>query len=179
MTGPFKPLLVSLLLLPACRYHRAPEGLPPPAQEELTWESFFREPWPDPLHRKYEDLFDKPFPNPTRQHFSTSLPMADVTKYELEFEGTAVPGARVKRESGAGWHALALELPDSSDKEVSVRADDKAVRLRVGRPTAPRRYRFFRSDDLILPLPPGADPATARMERDGDRVRITFLARKP
>ncbi len=179
MTGPFKPLLVSLLLLPACRYHRAPEGLPPPAHEEITWESFIREQWPDPLHEKYEDLFDKPFPNPTRQHFSTSRPMADVTKYELALEQTAVPGARVKSESGAGWHALALELPDSSGKEVSVRADDKAVRLTVERPQAASRYRFFRSDDLVLPLPPGADPASARVERDGDRVRITFLARKP
>lgn len=178
MTGPFQPLLVSLLLLPACA-HRAPEGLPPPAQLDITWESFFREPWPDPLHEKYGDLFAKPFPNPTGQHFSTNQPMADVAKYELEFEGTTVPGARVRSESGAGWAALALDLPDSTDKEVSVRADDKAVRLTVERPQPASRYRFFRSDDLVFPLPAGADPATARMERDGDRVRITFLARKP
>lgn len=177
MTGPAKPLLVPLLLLSAC-HHRAPEGLPPPSREEITWETFFREPWRDPLHEKYEDLFGKPFPNPTGQHFSTSQPMADVAKYELEFEGTAVPGARVRSETGAGWTALDLELPDSTGKEVSVRADERAVRLTVERPRPPNRYRFFRSDELVVPLPPGADPATARMERDGDRVRITFLARK-
>lgn len=179
MTGPFKPLLVSLLLLPACAAHRAPEGLPPPAQLDITWESFFREPWPDPLHENYEDMFGKPFPNPTRQHFSTNQPMADVAKYELGLEGTAVPGARIQSESGAGWTALALELPDSKGKEVSVSADEKAVRLKVERPQPASRYRFFRSDDLVFPLPAGADPATARMERDGDRVRITFIAKKP
>lgn len=179
MTGPAKPLLVPLLLLSAACHHRAPEGLPPPAQQELTWETFFREPWPDPLHEKYEELFDKPFPHPTPQHFSTNQPMADVAKYDLEFEGTAVPGAKVASESGSGWTALALELPDSAGKEVAVSADERAVRLKVRRPQPPSRYRFFRSDELVFPLPPGADPATARLERDGDRVRVTFLARKP
>lgn len=178
MTGPFKPFLVPLLLLPAC-HHRAPEGLPPLAREEITWETFIRKQWPDPLHEKYEDLFGKPFPNPTGQHFSTSRPMADVRKYELEFEQTAVPGARVERQAGTGWTALSLELPGSADKEVSVRADDRKVRVTVARPVTASRYRVYPSEDLYFPLPADADPATARVERDGDRVRITFAAKSP
>lgn len=182
MLGRYTPLLASLVLLTAC-HHRVPDrgdlkGVPPPAKE-LTWESFFRARWPDPLHEKYEELFGKPFPNPSSRHFSTGRPFSDTKKYELEFDATAVPGARAETESAAGAHAVSLELPDSADKAVAVKADDKGIRLTVSSPQAARRYRVYRSEELLLPLPDGADPATARVVRDGDWVRIKFHDRKP
>lgn len=177
------PLLVSLVLLSACAYfrpdHDDPKHLPPPVYEEISWESLFRVPWRDPLHDKYEDLFGKPFPNAGRQHFETNHPFADVKKYELAFEQAAVTGARADGVSGSGRHAVSVQLPDSTGKPVSVETDEASIRLTIARPGGPHRYRVYPSDQVVLPLPAGADPGTARVTRDGDWVRITFLARAP
>lgn len=176
------PLLASLVFLSACAFirpdHTEPKDLPPPPREEISWESLLWEPWPDPLHEKYEELFGRPFPNAGRQHFETNHPFDDVKKYQLAFEQAAVPGARAETVSGEGRHAVSLQLPDSAGKPVSVEADEKHIRLTVARPGGPHRYRVYPSDKLVLPLPPGADPGTARVSRDGDWVRITFAARK-
>ncbi len=183
MIGRFAPLFATLVLLTACHQrfpdHADPKGIPPPAAEELSWESFFREPWPDPLHEKYEELFGQPYPNRIRQHFSTTRPFSDVKKYELAFDATAVPGARAETESAGGLHAVSLQIPDSAGKPVAVRADEKGVGLSVSRGLPARRYRVYRSDELVVPLPPGADPDTARVVRDGDWIRIKFHAKSP
>jgi hypothetical protein len=178
MKGRHAPLLAALLLSSACHGrrpdHAESKAVPPPVHEELTWESFFHEPWPDPLHEKYEDLFGKPYPNPGRQHFDTARPFADVKKFGLAFDETAVPGARAETESAAGMTAVSLQLPDSAGRAVAVRTEDKVIALSVDRPLPARRYRLYRSDEVVVPLPPGADPDTARVVRDGDWVRIKF-----
>lgn len=183
MNGQSAALLASLSLLAGCHYvrpdHTDARGVPPPPREEITWESFFWEPWPDPLHEKYEELFGRPYPNPGEQHFETDRPFSDVRKFDLAFADTAVPGTRVERASAEDRQEVALELPGSAGLPIAVRADERFVRLTVARPRSPRRYRVYPTDELVLPLPEGADPATARVARDGDRVRITFLARRP
>lgn len=175
------PLLAALVFLAACHYrrpdHADPEGVPPPAHEELSWESFFHQPWPDPLHEKYEELFGAPYPNAGRQHFATARPFSDVKKYELAFDATAVPGTRAETESAAGLTAVSLQLPGSAGRPVAVRTDERSIALSVDRPLPARRYRVYRSDEVILPLPPRADPDTARVAREGDWVRIKFRER--
>ena len=175
------PLLVSLLLLSACRLtlpdHTDTRGAPPPAHEEITWETFFQEPWRDPLQDKYEELFREPFPNRPRRHFETTRPFSDVEKYDLAFEAAAIPGARKEIESGGGAHAVALHLPDSAGKRLEVRTEDQNVILSVERPLPERRYRVNRPEETVVPVPAGADPATARVTRDGDWVRIQFKSK--
>lgn len=170
--------LASLLLLSACAAirpdHSEPKDLPPPAREEISWESLFWEPWGDPLHEKYAELFGKPFPNAGRQHFETDHPFDDVKKYQLAFEQAAVTGAR----SDSAGKEVSLDLPGSAGKALSIEADDNNIRLTVARHSAPRRYQIYPGEQVVLPLPQGADPATARMTRDGDRIRITFQERK-
>lgn len=177
------PLLASLVLLSSCAYirpdHGDPKDLPPPVREEISWESLFWEPWRDPLHDKYEELFGRPFPNRGLQHFYTGRPFSDVKKYELAFEQAAVTGARADTVSAGGNHAVSVQLPESAGKPVSVEADEASIRLTIARPGGPHRYRVYPSDQVVLPLPAGADPGTARVTRDGDWVRITFLARAP
>lgn len=177
----FAPLLAALLVLPACHVvrpdHVDPPGVPPPAREEISWESFFHEPWRDPLRDKYEELFGRPYPNPGRQHFATSRPFSDVKKFEHAFDAIAVQGARAESESAAGLHAISLQLPDSAGRQVAVRPADGSVALSVARSLPARRYRVYRSDEVVVPLPPGADPDTARVQRDGDWVRIKFRER--
>lgn len=157
----FAPLLAALLVLPACHVvrpdHVDPPGVPPPAREEISWESFFHEPW--------------------RQHFATSRPFSDVKKFEHAFDAIAVQGARAESESAAGLHAVSLQLPDSAGRPVAVRPADGSVALSVARSLPARRYRVYRSDEVVVPLPPGADPDTARVQRDGDWVRIKFRER--
>lgn len=175
--------LAALAFFAACHYrvpdHADPKSAPPPAHEELSWESFFPEPWPDPLHEKYRELFGSPYPNPGRQHFATARPFSDVKKFELAFDATAVPGARAETESAAGMSAVSLRLPDSAGRPVAVRTEDQVIALSVDRPLPARRYRVYRSDEVVVPLPPGADPDTARVVRDGDWVRIKFHGRTP
>lgn len=172
------PLLASLLLLSACAAirpdHTEPKDLPPPPREEISWESLFWEPWGDPLHEKYEELFGKPFPNAGRQHFETDHPFDDVKKYQLAFEQAAVAGARVETLN----REVTLDLPGSAGKALAIEADDKNIRLTVARYHAARRYQISPEEQVVLPLPAGADPGTARMTRDGDRIRITFQERK-
>lgn len=172
------PLLASLVLLSACAAirpdHTEPKDLPPPPRDEISWESLLWEPWPDPLHEKYEELFGRPFPNAGRQHYETDHPFDDVKKYQLAFEQAAIPGIR----SLGSPREVVLDLPGSAGKTIAVKADDRTVRVTVAPPAAPRRYRVYRPEELVLPLPSGADPDTARVTRDGDRVRITFLERK-
>lgn len=177
MKGQAKPILAALILTTGCHLykpdHSDPRGVPPPATGEITWESFFPEPWPDPLHEKYEEMYARTYPNPGRQHFETERPFSDVEKYNQAFEALAVPGTRV----AAADMAVTLELPDSAAKTVSVKADEKGVRVTVWAPSNGHRYRVYRSQELVYPLPADADPASARMEREGDRVRILFTPR--
>lgn len=171
-------LLASLLGLSACHLwrpdHSDPKGLPPPSREEVTWESFFPVPWPDPLHEKYEELFLAPFPNRSSQHFAVTRPFSDVRKYDLAFHGVAVPGARTEVESAGGEHAVSLLLPGSAGKDVAVRANERSVLVSVAPRLPPHRYRAYRVEETVVPLPPGADPETARVARDGDWVRVRF-----
>ena len=171
------PLFAVLALLPACHVtrpdHTDPKGVPPPARDELTWESFFKEPWRDPLHDKYEELFREPFPAENAKHFSVERPFSDVKKYELAFDAVAIPGAK-KEMSAAGERAVSMLLPDSAGKTVEVKADEKNIRLSVARSLPTRRYRAYRPEELVVPTPAGADPRTARVVRDGDWVRIKF-----
>ncbi len=183
MLAKYIPLLAALLGLAAC-HQRLPDntdlkGVPPVAHEELSWESFFHEPWPDPLHEKYEELFNAPFPNRSPQHFAVARPFSDVQKYDIAFDATAVPGARTEVESGGGKHAVSMQLPDSAGKPVEVRTEDHSVVLSV-RPKVPvRRYRMYKSEEKVIPLPPDADPDSARVVRDGDWVRIQFKSKSP
>ena len=176
------PLLASLVFLTACAAirpdHTEPKDLPTPPREEISWESLFWEPWRDPLHEKYEELFGRPFPNAGRQHYETDHPLDDVKKYQLAFEQAAVSGARSSRSSSEGRSEVSLEVPGSAGKAIAVEADERNIRLTVARPSPARRYRVYPDEELVLPLPTGADPGTARVTRDGDWVRITFLARK-
>ena len=182
----FASFLAALIVLTACHQRRPDntdlKGVPPLVHEELSWESFFYEPWPDPLHGKYEELFNAPFPNHSLQHFAVNQPFADVLKYDLAFDATAVPGTHSETESGGGKHAVSMQLPASAGKPVVVQVDAKNIRLSV-RPSLPaHRYRVYRTEEKIIPLPEGADPDTARVVRDGEWVRIKFNskdAKKP
>lgn len=167
-----------LAALGSCRSlnpdHSDPPGQPPRASEELTWETFFHEPWPDPLHEKYADLFGAPYPAAGNQHFETKRPFADVRKYDLAFENTAIPGARAETETAAGRHTVSLMLPGSAGRPIAVRPGTRVVTLVMSKPGPPRRWRAYRAEERVVPLPPLADPASARLTRDGDWVRITF-----
>ncbi|UPT75150.1 MAG: hypothetical protein M0D55_05420 [Elusimicrobiota bacterium] len=154
-----------------------PEGRPPPRGEELSWESFFHHPWPDPLHEKYEDLFGAPFPNRSPQHFSLRRPFSDVIKYDLAFETIAIPGARTESETAAGRHSVNLLLPGSAGRDVTLRPGPQDVTVVVAKSGPARRLRSYRSEERVVPLPPEADPASARLARDGDWLRITFNAK--
>ncbi len=175
------PLLAATVLLTACHRIRPDNTdskfVPPPVREHLTWESFFHEPWPDPLHDKYQELFATPFPNRSPQHFEIGEPFDDVNKYDLAFEATAVPGAQSEAESGGGKHAVSIRLPDSAGKSIEMRPDAGFLILSVKRPVPAHRYRAYRNEDRAVPIPPGADPSTARLVRDGDWVRVKFAAK--
>jgi HSP20 family molecular chaperone IbpA len=176
-------LLAAVLPLSACALffhdHNDPKGVPPPVHEDISWESFIHEPWADPLHENYEELFGAPFPNPGRQHFDADRPFSDVAKYDLAFNQAAVPGARSETESGGGEYAVALRLPQSADKDVEVSTDEESIRLTATRPGETGRYRANRPEETVVPLPAGADPSTARVERDGDWIRVKFRGKKP
>jgi len=180
MKGKAKPLLASLLLSTGCHLwrpdHGDSKGVPPPPRDEITWETFFPEPWPDPLHEKYAELYGKDFPNPGRQHFETDRPFSDVIKYDQAFAAIAAPGTRAVAD---GTPSLTLNLPESASKVVTVKADDLKVTVSIARAQNPHRYRLYRSEEVVFPLPAGADPATARVERDGDRVIVRFQSRAP
>jgi HSP20 family molecular chaperone IbpA len=202
MLGRTAPLLASLVFLSGCHLwmpdHTDTKGLPPPTRPEMSpasfihpwrdvlhdkyetmsWESFIHEPWRDPLHDKYEELFGASFPNPSRRHFATDLPFADVQKYDLAFEANT-RGVRSETESGGGEYAVAMQLPDSAGKDVELSTDDENIRLSVVRPLPAGRYRSYRPEETVVPLPTGADPSTARVERDGDWVRIKFRSKNP
>lgn len=177
----YATLLFSLACLSGCHQrrpdHTDPKGVPPPAHAELTWESFFHEPWRDPLHEKYEELFAAPFPNRSPQHFAVARPFSDVKTFGLAFDATAVAGVRPEIESGGGEHAVSMQLPDSAGKPIEVHADDAGIRLTFVRLAPARRYHTARAQETIVPLPAGADPSSARVIRDGDWVRIKFNSR--
>jgi HSP20 family molecular chaperone IbpA len=176
-------LLAALLPLSGCAMifhdHSDPKGVPPPVHEDLSWESFIHEPWRDPLQDGYEELFGAPFPNPGLQHFDADRPFSDVTKYDLAFSQIALPGTHAETESGGGEYAVALRLPRSEGKDVEVATDEQSIRLSVTRPAEASRYRSYRPEETVVPLPAGADPSTARVERDGDWVRIKFRSKAP
>lgn len=140
-------------------------------------ELFFHEARPDPLRRKFEELFGEPFPESGFHQFEPFEPFADVKKFNDAFELRGVAGARTELRSEAGKKILSLRLPGSEDKALKVRVNEERILVSLTPKAEPGRYRVARSQDQVLPLPSGVDPASAEIGRQGDIITIVFAAR--
>lgn len=103
--------------------------------------------------------------------------------------GGAGDALRARVERSTREVALVLELPGLDRKGLRVDVDESAVsasweerREQVRRDAAGRDlYRSVssRRQQAVLPVPEDAEPRGARVEKDGDAVRVVFPRRKP
>jgi hypothetical protein len=96
----------------------------------------------------------------------------------LTLDGDLKPGLRGRVVENGPEVALEVALPGVGDRPVEVRAAENVVRLAYWDDVALRgpgtaldgRKRVVH----LFPLPAGADAASARLERDGESVRVVF-----
>lgn len=137
-------------------------------------EFFFHESRPEPLREKYEELFGEPYPEEGFHQHRPFRPFEDVQRFNNAYELRGVAGARAALERGDAGAVLTIELPGTAERALSVRVDEEKIALSVGPAGPPRRWFLSRSEEHVLRMPEGLDPASAEVRRESDRVRINF-----
>ena len=148
----------------------------------LTWPARADDPWreiwgwgQDPLHDKYEERFDKPFQPLPYDVFHRMHPFYEVQAFNREFDRRAA-GVTTRVEGGPSGVNLLVVWPGSGAQAVDVKVERGLVRFASQPPPAasPYHFRAGRAQALDVPVPPGADPKTAHVTRDGDVIRVAF-----
>ncbi|MBI4377058.1 MAG: hypothetical protein HY549_11480 [Elusimicrobia bacterium] len=134
---------------------------------------FLHEAKPDPLHSKFEELFGEPFPDKGIPVLRKFQPFRDVQQFETAVQRHA-SGLRTELQSMERSLILLVEVPGLEDKKVEVSINRERIRLSYRARQAPGPYRIAKATDQEIPLPEGADPDSAVVDRRGERLRITF-----
>lgn len=136
-------------------------------------EFFFPEMGVDPMRRKYEELFGHPYPPPGNQQFEASSPFSEVRRFNDAFD-RAVAGERTVLSSNGNQLTVAIVLPNSEKKDLRVFVNEERILLSLATPAPPSPYYIVRRQELSIPSPDGVDPSTAKIDRTGDEIRISF-----
>jgi HSP20 family molecular chaperone IbpA len=137
-------------------------------------EFFFHEARPDPLREKYEEMFGEPYPEEGFHQHKPFRPFQDVQRFNEAYELRGIAGARADLSETADAKVLKIELPGTASRPLSVRVDDEKVALSLGPSEAPRRWFVAKAEEHVVATPEGVVAETAKVDREGDVVRITF-----
>jgi HSP20 family molecular chaperone IbpA len=129
---------------------------------------------PDPTHEKYEELFDAAYPARRFDPFGRLHPFEEVRAFNRGFDRRAAGVATRVTEEGRAV-AVEIEWPGSAPRPIDVRVAGRSILLRAAAPGRGSAYRFVAgAKEIVVDLPRGAKPESARVERSGDVVRVTF-----
>ena len=132
---------------------------------------------PDPTHEKYEELFGSPYPARGFDPFMRLHPFEEVKAYNRGFDQRAA-GVVTRVSETEGQVAVDIEWPGSAPQPIDVRVAGKSILLSASAPARSSPYRFVAAaKEIVVALPSGAKPDSARVERSGDVVRVTFARR--